>query len=34
VVEVTETLPDGAGSFQDWQVAQLDALAEALGVRT
>ncbi|ANI42280.1 metal ABC transporter solute-binding protein, Zn/Mn family [Mycolicibacterium vaccae] len=34
VVEVTETLPDGAGSFQDWQVAQLDSLAEALGVRT
>ncbi|XCI60779.1 ABC transporter substrate-binding protein [Mycolicibacterium parafortuitum] len=32
VVEVTETLPPGAESFQDWQVGQLDALAEALGV--
>lgn len=34
VVEVTETLPSDAGSFQDWQVAQLDSLAEALGVGT
>lgn len=32
VVEVTETVPDGAGSFQTWQLAQLKALAEALHV--
>ena len=32
VVEVTETLPPGAESFQDWQVGQLDSLARALGV--
>jgi zinc/manganese transport system substrate-binding protein len=32
VVEVTETLPSDAGTFQDWQVAQLDSLAKALGV--
>lgn len=32
VVEVTETLPSGAETFQDWQVAQLDALAKAFGV--
>lgn len=34
VVDVTETLPSGAKSFQDWQVAQLDSLAKALDVRT
>ncbi|WP_460353738.1 metal ABC transporter solute-binding protein, Zn/Mn family [Mycobacterium sp. ZZG] len=34
VVEVTETLPDDADSFQDWQVAQLNSLAGALGVGT
>ncbi|KWX57002.1 metal ABC transporter solute-binding protein, Zn/Mn family [Mycobacterium sp. NAZ190054] len=32
VVEVTETLPDGAGSFQNWQIAQLESLAGAVGV--
>lgn len=32
VVEVTETLPDDAGPFQDWQVVQLNSLAGALGV--
>ncbi|WP_422750023.1 metal ABC transporter solute-binding protein, Zn/Mn family [Mycobacterium sp. WMMD1722] len=32
VVEVTETVPAGAGSFEAWQVSQLDALAKALGV--
>ncbi len=32
VVDVTETVPSGAGSFQDWQVGQLDSLAEAFGV--
>lgn len=32
VVEITETLPAGAQSFEQWQVAQLDSLAEALGV--
>jgi zinc/manganese transport system substrate-binding protein len=31
VVEVTETPPAGATSFADWQVAQLRALATALG---
>lgn len=34
VVEVTETLPPNAQSFQDWQVTQLDSLAKALDVRT
>ena len=33
VVEVTETVPPNTESFQTWQVGQLDALAEALGVR-
>jgi zinc/manganese transport system substrate-binding protein len=32
VVEVTESVPPGAASFQSWQVDQLSALAEALGV--
>jgi zinc/manganese transport system substrate-binding protein len=32
VVEVTETVPADAGSFVEWQVAQLDALAAALGL--
>lgn len=32
VVEVTETVPPGVDSFETWQVGQLDALAEALGV--
>ncbi|GAB3218743.1 zinc ABC transporter substrate-binding protein [Mycolicibacterium hippocampi] len=32
VVEVTETVPPNTESFQTWQVAQLDSLAEALGV--
>ena len=32
VVEVTETLPSEAATFQDWQVAQLDSLAKAFGV--
>jgi zinc/manganese transport system substrate-binding protein len=32
VVEVTETVPADASSFQSWQVDQLTALAEALGV--
>ncbi|OAN42409.1 metal ABC transporter solute-binding protein, Zn/Mn family [Mycolicibacterium iranicum] len=32
VVDVTETLPPGTTSFETWQVAQLDALAKALGV--
>lgn len=32
VVEVTESVPPGASSFQSWQVDQLSALAEALGV--
>ena len=32
VVEVTETLPSEAGTFQDWQVSQLDSLAKAFGV--
>ncbi|MCK0176862.1 metal ABC transporter solute-binding protein, Zn/Mn family [Mycolicibacterium sp. F2034L] len=34
VVEVTETVAPGATSFEGWQVDQLTALAEALGVRT
>lgn len=32
VVEMTETLPPGAASFETWQVAQLTALAAALDV--
>jgi zinc/manganese transport system substrate-binding protein len=32
VVEVTETVPPGTTSFEMWQVAQLSALAKALGV--
>jgi zinc/manganese transport system substrate-binding protein len=32
VVEVTETVPPGTTSFETWQVAQLTALAKALGV--
>ncbi|WP_276027423.1 metal ABC transporter solute-binding protein, Zn/Mn family [Mycolicibacterium litorale] len=32
VVEVTESMPPGADSFESWQVGQLSALAEALGV--
>jgi zinc/manganese transport system substrate-binding protein len=32
VVEVTETIAPGATSFESWQVAQLTALAKALGV--
>jgi zinc/manganese transport system substrate-binding protein len=32
VVEVTETVPPGTTSFETWQVAQLNALAKALGV--
>ncbi|KUI33229.1 ABC transporter substrate-binding protein [Mycobacterium sp. IS-1742] len=32
VVEVTESMPPEAASFQTWQVDQLSALAEALGV--
>ena len=32
VVEVTETVPPGMTSFETWQVAQLTALAKALGV--
>ncbi|MEO3758381.1 zinc ABC transporter substrate-binding protein [Mycobacterium sp. B14F4] len=34
VVDVTETVPPGTESFESWQVSQLSALAEALGVRT
>lgn len=34
VVEVTETVPPGTDSFESWQVSQLTALAEALGVAT
>ena len=30
VVEVTETVPPGAQSFEAWQVDQLDCLAKAL----
>ncbi|WP_158070581.1 metal ABC transporter solute-binding protein, Zn/Mn family, partial [Mycobacterium sp. NS-7484] len=33
VVDVTETVPPGADSFEAWQVNQLTALAEALGVQ-
>ncbi len=33
VVEVTETVPPDTDSFETWQVNQLTALAEALGVR-
>ena len=32
VVDVTETVAPGADSFEAWQVQQLTALAEALGV--
>lgn len=32
VVDVTETVPPGAPTFEAWQVDQLTALAEALGV--
>ncbi len=32
VVDVTETVPPGVTSFEQWQVAQLNALAKALGV--
>lgn len=32
VVDVTETVPPGTTSFEAWQVAQLTALAKALGV--
>ena len=32
VVEVTETVPPGTTQFETWQVAQLTALAKALGV--
>ncbi|VBA45386.1 metal ABC transporter solute-binding protein, Zn/Mn family [Mycobacterium attenuatum] len=32
VVDVTETVPPGTTSFETWQVAQLTALAKALGV--
>nr|WP_328514683.1 zinc ABC transporter substrate-binding protein [Mycolicibacterium palauense] len=32
IVDVTETVPPGAESFESWQVSQLDALAKALGV--
>jgi zinc/manganese transport system substrate-binding protein len=32
VVKVTETVPPGTTSFETWQVAQLTALAKALGV--
>lgn len=32
VVEVTETVPPGATTFESWQVNQLTALAKALGV--
>jgi zinc/manganese transport system substrate-binding protein len=34
VVEVTETVPPDTDSFESWQVSQLTALAEALGVAT
>lgn len=34
IVDVTETLPPEAKTFQDWQVAQLDALAKAFDVIT
>lgn len=32
VVEVTESVPPGASSFESWQLDQLSTLAEALGV--
>lgn len=32
VVDVTESVPPGATSFEAWQIGQLSALAEALGV--
>ena len=32
IVEVTETVPAGASTFEQWQVDQLHALADALGV--
>ncbi|WP_185296548.1 metal ABC transporter solute-binding protein, Zn/Mn family [Mycolicibacterium litorale] len=32
VVEVTESMPPGADSFESWQIGQLSALGEALGV--
>jgi zinc/manganese transport system substrate-binding protein len=32
VVEMTETLPEGAGDYVDWMGAQVDTLAGALGV--
>jgi zinc/manganese transport system substrate-binding protein len=32
IVDVTETVPAGYASFQDWQVSQLKALAVALGI--
>ncbi|CAB4928042.1 unannotated protein [freshwater metagenome] len=31
VVEVTESVPDGDDSFVEWQLAQLQQLADALG---
>jgi zinc/manganese transport system substrate-binding protein len=31
VVEVTESVPEDAGSFEEWQLAQLQQLADALG---
>ncbi|ANW62633.1 ABC transporter substrate-binding protein [Mycobacterium sp. djl-10] len=34
VVDVTETVPPGTDSFEAWQVQQLEALAEALGVQS
>jgi zinc/manganese transport system substrate-binding protein len=34
VVEITETMPPNADSFESWQVNQLIALGEALGVAT
>jgi zinc/manganese transport system substrate-binding protein len=33
ILEVTETMASGSASFQDWQVGQLQALADALGFR-
>ena len=33
VVPVTETIPPGAKSFQDWQLSQVQALSRALGAR-
>lgn len=32
VVDVTETLPEGSNSFEQWQITQLQALAQALGL--